>query len=244
MTDHFKREIERLLDEPPAAGPTSDRLRSRLAATLSEGLDPERLGDTSLASTDANAGNPAAIAAFIDGQLTGAARDKLAGALAQDPGLRADMESAADLVSSIADSPVKVPKHLLTRAGAQFAPAPPRPAETRARWSFSFANLLPRQRLALAMVAALVAVVAVPAGMMINGRLGGTGGGEPELSNVSDADMEAARVKACREKIKKDAEKAGTSKTAAPAAKETSDGSKPKDPCAPTEPKRDGAVKK
>ncbi|SDN18899.1 hypothetical protein [Afipia sp. GAS231] len=235
MTDHFKREIERLLDEPPAAGQPSDRLRSRLAATLSEGLSD--------ASADANAGNPAAMAAFIDGQLTGAARDKLAGALAQDPGLRADMESAADLVSSIADSPVKVPKHLLARASAEFAPAPPRPAEARARWSLSLADLLPRQRLALAMVAALVAVVAVPAGMMINSRLGG-GGGEPELSNVSDADIEAARVKACRDKIKKDAEKAGTSKTAAPAAKETSDGSKPKDPCDPPEPKRDGAVKK
>lgn len=241
MTDNFKREIERLLDEPaepPVAGRPSDRLRSRLAATLSEGL-----GDASVASSDPNAGNPAAVAAFIDGQLTGAARDKFTGALAQDPSLRADMESAADLVASIADSPVKVPTHLLARAGAQFAPAPPRPAEARARWRFSLANLLPRQRLALAMVVALVAVVAVPAGMMINSRLGGTGG-EPELSGVSDADTEAARVQACKDKMKKDAEKAGASKTAAPAAKETSDGSKLKDPCDPPDPKRDGAAKK
>lgn len=235
MTDHFKREIERLLDEPPEAGQPSDRLRSRLAATLSEGL-----GDASLASTDTD---PAAIAAFIDGQLTGAARDKLAGPLALDPGLRADMESAADLVSSIADSPAKVPKHLLARASAEFAPAPPRPTEARARWSFSLADLLPRQRLAVAMVAALIAAFAVPAGLMINSRLGG-GGGEPELSNVSDADIEAARAKACREKLKKDAEKAGTAKTAAPAAKEAADGSKPKDPCDPSELKRDGAAKK
>jgi len=231
MTDQFKREIERLLDEPAEpAGASSDRLRSRLSATLSEGL-----GDASVPAEN----NPAAMAAFIDGQLTGAARDKLAGALAQDPGLRADMESAADLASSVAGSPMKAPKHLLARASAEFAPAPPRPAEPARRWSFSLADLLPRQRLAVAMVAALVALVAVPAGMMINSRLGG-GGGEPELSNVSDADIEAARVKACREKLKKDAEKAGT-KTAAPPA---SDGSKPKDPCDPPEPKRDGAVKK
>jgi hypothetical protein len=238
MTDNFKREIERLLDEPaepPVAGQPSDRLRARLAATLFEGL-----GDA--APSNADAANPAAVAAFIDGRLTGAARDKFAGALAQDPGLRADLESAADLVSSIADSPVQVPKHLLARAGAQFAPAPPRPV-ARAGWSFSLADLLPRQRLALAMVAALVAVVAVPAGLMINSRLGGSGG-EPELSNVSDADIEAARVKACRDKIKKEAEKAGTAKTAAPAAKEAADGSKPKDPCDPSELKRDGGAKK
>lgn len=240
MTDNFKHEIERLLDEPaepPVAGRPSDRLRSRLVATLSEGL-----GDASGASSGPDAGNPAAVAAFIDGQLTGAARDQFAAALAQQPSLRADVESAADLVQAITDSPAQVPKHLLARAGAQFAPAPPRPAAARAGWSFSFADLLPRQRLALAMVAAMVAVLAVPAGMMINSRLGGSGG-EPELSGVSDADIEAARVKACRDKLKKDAEKAGTSKTAAPAAKDTADGSKPKDPCDPPEPKRDGAKK-
>ncbi len=79
--------------------------------------------------------------------------------------------------------------------------------------------------------------------MMINSRLGG-GGGEPELSGVSDADTEAARVQACKDKMKKDAEKAGASKTAAPATKETSDGSKPKDPCDPPAPNRDGAAKK
>src|SRR5438105_3021319 len=111
MTDNFKSEIERLLDEPaepPVAGAPSDRLRARLAATLSEGL-----GDAPVASSDPESGNPAAVAAFIDGQLTGDAREKFARVLAQEPNLRADLESAADLVTSIADSPAQVPRHLL-----------------------------------------------------------------------------------------------------------------------------------
>jgi hypothetical protein len=240
MTDNFKSEVERLLDEPaepPVAGKPSDRLRARLAATLSEGL-----GDASVAPSDPAAGNPASVAAFIDGRLTGSAREKFASALAQDPSLRADMEAAADLVTEIADSPAQVPKHLLARASTQFAPEPPRPAAARSRWSFSLADLLPRQRMALAMVAVLAVVVAIPAGMMINSRLGGDGG-EPELSGVSDADLEAARVKACRDKMAKEAEKAGASKTAAPAAPKMADGSKPKDPCDPAELKREGAKK-
>lgn len=237
MTDNFKSEIERLLDEPagtPVAGQPSDRLRARLAATLSEGL-----GDARVASSDSAAG-PAAAAAFIDGRLTGSAREEFASALAQDPNLRADMESAAEFVTSVADNPSPVPKHLLARASAQFTPEPARVAETRSRWSFSFADLLPRQRIALAAVAVLAVVLAIPAGMMFRGG----GGGEPELSGVSDADLEAARVKACRDKLAKEAEQAKASKTTVPAAPPAADGAKPKDPCDPAELKRDGAKKK
>jgi anti-sigma-K factor RskA len=235
MTDDFKNKIERLLDEPdetPVAGAPPDRLRARLSATLSEGLD-----DAPVAASDVDA---ASVAAFIDGRLTGDAREKFARALAREPNLRADMESAADLVSSVGENPMQVPKHLMARAAAQFAPEPPRAVETRSRWSFSFADLLPRQRVALAAVAVLAVVLAIPAGMMFKGG----GGGEPELSGVSDADLEAARVKACRDKVAKEAEKAKTSNTAAPAAPKTADGSKPKDPCDPAELKRDGAKKK
>jgi hypothetical protein len=235
MTDNFKSEIERLLDEPaepPVAGAPSDRLRARLAATLSEGL-----GDAPVASSDPDSGNPAAVAAFIDGRLTGDAREKFASVLAQEPNLRADLESAADLVHSIADSPAQVPKHLLARASAQFAPEPPRAVEARSRWSFSLADLLPRQRLALAMVAVLAVVVAIPAGMMIKG---GGGGGEPELSGVSDADIEAARLKACKDKQEKEAKAAKEGK--APSKEAAANAPAQKDPCAPPEPK--GAKKK
>jgi hypothetical protein len=237
MTDRLRREIERLLDEPaepPVAGQKPGRVRARLAATLTEGL-----GDASGTASDADAGNPAAVAAFIDGQLTGAAREEFVSALAQQPGLRAEVDSAADLVSSRADSPVEVPKHLLARAGAQFAPAPPRPAtEARSRWTFSLANLLPRQRLALAMAAVLAVLVIIPTGMMISSRFGEPGG-EPELSGV-EPDTEAARLQACKDKLK-EAQTGEKSKTAMPASK---DGSKPKDPCDPPEPKGDGAAKK
>jgi hypothetical protein len=238
MTDRIKREIERLLDEPgeaPAAGQGSDRVRSRLAATFSEGL-----ADPSAAASDGDAGNPAAVAAFVDGKLTGAARDRFASALAQQPSLRADVESAAHLVSSVADSPAEVPKHLLARAGAQFAPAPPRPAtQVRSRWTFSLADVLPRRRLVLAMAAVLAVIVIIPTGMMISDRFGEPGG-EPELSGV-EPDTEAARLQACRDKLR-DAQK---SKTAVPASKEeASDGPKPKDPCDPPEPKVEVPAKK
>jgi hypothetical protein len=240
MTDNFKDKVERLLDEPsepPVAAAPPDRLRARLAATLSEGL-----GEAQAGTSDPAAGNAALVAAFVDGRLSGAAREKFAGVLARDPALRADVEAASDLVHSIADSPARVPKHLLARANAQFAPEPPRLAEARSRWSFSFADLLPRQRMALAMVAVLAVALAVPAGMMINSRLGG-GGGEPELSGVSDADIEAARLKACEEQ-QKNAAKAGKPAPAPPPTDAASKGHAPIDPCAPPEPKRDGALKK
>jgi hypothetical protein len=239
MTDDFKRKIERLLDEsaePPVAGPP-DRLRARLAATLSEGL--------AAAAASKEDSSPASIAAFVDGKLADGARDEFAKALAREPGLRADVASATDLVYSVTDSPVEVPKHLLARAGAQFAATPPRPVEAPPRWRFSFADLLPRQRLALAMVAALAVVLAIPVGMILNSRFGGPG--EPELSGVSDADAEAAaaRLKACRDQEKEKAAKAEKSVPAVPARKDASANAPPaKDPCDPPEPRRDGAVKK
>jgi hypothetical protein len=235
MSDKFKSEIERLLDEPAEPqnpGAPADRLRARLAATLSEGL-----GDAQVSASDA--ANPASMAAFLDGRLTGEARDKFARVLADEPGLRADMESAADLVSSVTESPLSVPKHLMARAAVQFAPEPPRVVETRSRWSFSFADLLPRQRVALAAVAVLAVMLAIPAGMMFKGG----GGGEPELSGVSEADLLAAKVKACKDKQAKEADQAKASKTAPPAAPKTADG-KPKDPCDPAELKKESAKKK
>ena len=237
MTDDFKRQIERLLDEPaePPVAASSDRLRARLAATLSEGL-----AEALTAPSDPDS-SPASVAAFIDGQLSGGARDKFASALAREPGLRADVESASDLVYSIADSPVEVPKHLLARAGAQFAPAPPHSVEARTRWRFSFADLLPRQRLTLAMAVALAVIVTIPAGMILSSRFGGSG--EPELSGVSDADTDEGRLKACKEKEEK--ARAGKTGAAIPERKEAaSNGTPAKDPCDPPEPKRDGAVKK
>ncbi|WP_154071280.1 hypothetical protein [Bradyrhizobium lablabi] len=209
-----------------------------MAATLYEGLE-----SAPAASSSAEAGNPASIAAFVDGQLGGAERDTFASALARQPSIRADAQSAADLVYSITDSPKQVPKHLMARAAVQFAPDPPRPAEARSRWSFSFAALLPRQRLALAMVAAVALIVAVPAGLMVGGRLGGPGGGaEPELSAVPEPDPATQQLEACKDKSK-DASKAAKAKTAAsPQSKDAA--SDAKDPCNPPVPDPNSAAKK
>ena len=238
MTDDFKREIERLLDEPGegAGSAPPDRLRARLAATFSQAFD-----ETAQARTGIDPANPATAAAYIDGQLTGQAREEFAAALARQPNLRADLEQAADLVYSVADQQVEVPKALLARANAAFAPAPPRPAE-QSRWSLSLAlaSLLPRQRMALAAVAALALIVAVPAGLIVSGKFGKSGG-EPELSGVEDPkDTAAKRLQECRDKVAKEAKeaKSGT------AAKDKKDAAKDaKDPCDPASLK-DGSAKK
>ena len=243
MTDSIKREIERLLDEPgtlPATSQASDRLRSRLAATLSEGL-----GDS---SSELGGPDLASMAAFIDGQLTGAARDKFVADLAQQQGLRADMESTAALVYAASDSPVEVPRHLLARASAQFAPAPPSQTEARRDFSALLSALLPRQqRVAWAMVAALALIVAVPAGLMIRDQ---SGGPQPELSGVPEPANDAAQQekdKACEEKLKdlakKDIGNAEKSKPALPDSAPSS-ASTPKDPCDRSTPQRDGSPSK
>jgi hypothetical protein len=209
MTDSIKREIERLLDEPgdPAAagqgsGQGSERLRSRLAATLSEGLR-----DASVSSSEAASRDLTSVAAFIDGQLSGAERDKFVADLAQHQNFRADLESAAALVRAAEDNQVQVPKHLLAQAGVQFAPAPP--PTTASGWdpaAFFAGILLPRRRLALALVAALALIVAVPVGLSIRGP---SGGGQPELSGVEEPvkDTSQPKDKSCEDKAKEDKSK-------------------------------------
>ena len=220
MTDSIKREIEQLLDEPgdPAATEQgSERLRSRLAATLSEGL-----GDASVSSSQAAGRDLAAVAAFIDGQLTGAERDKFVADLAQHQNFRADLESAAALVRATEDNQMQVPKHLLAQASAQFAPAP-QPPNTASQWdlaAFLSGILVPRRRLALAMVAALALIVAVPVGLSIRGP---SGGGQPELSGVEEPVKDTSQKdKACEDKAKEDKSKADKSKDIAKADKSKS----------------------
>lgn len=260
MTDSIKREIERLLDEPgdlPAASQALDRLRSRLAATVSEGL-----GSASVGASESGTRDIASMAAFIDGQLTGAARDKFVADLAQQQNFRADVESTAALVYATSDAPLDVPKHLMARASAQFAPAPAQatPAQTESRWDLSalFSAFLPRQRIAWAMAATLaVIVVAVPAGLMMRGQ---SGGSQPELSGVEepvDTVSQQQKDKACEDKSKdassKDASNKDTSNKdmpkvekskSAPPERSPASATAPKDPCDRSTPNRDGGTKK
>jgi hypothetical protein len=241
MTDSIKREIERLLDEPgdPAATEQgSERLRSRLAATLSEGL-----GDASVSSSEAAGRDLASVAAFIDGQLTGAERDKFVADLAQHQNFRADLESAAALVRATEDNQMQVPKHLLAQAGAQFAPAPP--PNTASQWdlaAFLSGILAPRRRLALALVAALALIVAVPAGLLIKGQ---SGGGQPELSGVEEPvkDTSPPKDKSCEDKAKEDKSK-DNSKDLAKAEKSKSKDTSKDGSIDPCDRSRDSGAKK
>jgi hypothetical protein len=233
MTDSIKREIEHLLDEPgdaQATKRTSDSLRYKLAATLSEALE------SSDPSTASDTPDIASMAAFIDGKLSGAERDKFVAALAAQPSLRADLDATSALVEAVADNTMKPPAHLLARANAQFAPAPQPASQREAGWDLSglFSVFLPRQRLALALVAALALVLAVPAGLMIRDQSGG--GGQPELSGVEEpvnAASQAEKDKACEEKkdkAKAEKSKSGTNATA----------NAPDDACDDSKTKQDG----
>ena len=203
MTDDIKREIERLLDEPSGTSATEQKtslLRARLAATLAEGLS------SADGTTKSEASDAASIAAFIDGQLSPEERQQFLAALARRQDLRADVESAAELVHSIAEGPLQAPSDLLTRAAARLTPvAPSRQAAQPSRWQLS--SLWPRRPVAWAMVAALMLVALTPAGLMVASRLGGSGG-EPELSSVptpGSSDSTNAAQPSCDDKTKKEA---------------------------------------
>jgi hypothetical protein len=235
MTDSIKREIERLLDEPRDSE-APDALRSRLAATISEGLD-------GVPSADADNSDIASMAAFIEGQLEGVERDNFVADLARQPGLRADLESSAALVDAASKGPLKAPAHLLARANAQFAPAPV-PQQQAQGWDLAStlrSIFVPRQRVAWALVAALAVIVAVPAGLVIRYQTGG--GVQPELSGISEPVKETPKPqkdKACEEKSKDEA-KTETQKSATDRSPSSTDA---KDPCDRTAPKRDGVTSK
>ena len=116
MTDRIKKEIERLLEEPGEGDQASNRVRSRLVATLSEGLGEAVPG--------ASGTDIATMAAFLDGKLSESERERFASDLARQPALRADLESAASLVEETSTGKRSVPKHLMAQASAQFAPTP------------------------------------------------------------------------------------------------------------------------
>ncbi len=218
MNDKLRNKIEHLLDEP-GEDPTAEAgpLRSRLAATFTEGLES--------APADHGGLDPASVAAFLDGGLAGAERDEMIARVGRDASLRADVESRSELIQSAGQNPKAVPGHLLARAQAQFAPPAPAPAARPLRWAFSLATLFPRQRMAIAALAALVVVVAVPAGLI---KRGSSGGDEPELTSVNEP---ATTRQSCPDnEDKKQARKGQT-----PAEKDSKKtGAAAKDPCAPS----------
>src|SRR5438105_120716 len=111
-------EIEHLLAEADrqSAAPGREALRARLVAALAQGLD-------SPSGTDSRADDPARLAAFLDGQLTGPDRASFIKGLVQAASRRADLEQAAALLGLVGEGPPP-PPDLLAQASAKFAPAP------------------------------------------------------------------------------------------------------------------------
>jgi hypothetical protein len=228
MTDKIKGEIERLLEEPddlPAAGQPSSLLRARLAATMAEGLAD------AAAAADGEAIDAATMAAFIDGRLSAAELEEFTAAMAQQPSLRADMESVTALVDEIAEAPLKAPADLLARANARLVPAaaPARPAQSQSRWQLS--ALLPRRPVAWAMVAALLVLLLAPAVVFVGNHFGPiqTHVGEPDLTFAPDAGDDDDQ-QACPDKSKDGASKEASKDDSKDASKiDTSKDDKSKD---------------
>jgi hypothetical protein len=165
MSNDIKRRIERLLDEQRDA---PDRIDSRLAATFAEGLREP-------AGTTASLDEAALMAAFLEGRLSEIEATDFRATIAADPALRADLEATEALVDSLATDRSDMPKDLLTRAQAAFAPAPAalERTEQSAGWSWLVA-LRPGRTRTLAFAVALIAVVMIgPAVLLTGGRVGG-----------------------------------------------------------------------
>lgn len=177
MTEKILNKIKRLLDERTGkpASAELDLADARLVATFAEGLrDSTRAG--------ASPGGASTMAAFIDGRLAKADLDDFTAALAGDQSLRADLESTAALVDSIADASRALPKDLLARASAQFTPtAPPLRVATRIR----IPVVQPRRWAWAAAAAILVFAVIGPGALLVDRFSGpGTEGTSPEIGNA------------------------------------------------------------
>jgi hypothetical protein len=163
MAGRVAYEIERLLAEAGERldGRARETLRARLAASLAQGLD-------SPSGTDRRADDLAGLAAFLDGQLTGAAREAFIQNLVEAPGRRAELDSAAALLDAVGGGAPLAPE-LLAQAAAKFAPAPVPPSATAAAKPSWWAAGRPGVRVAVTAVLALV--VLVPGIAMVGKRL-------------------------------------------------------------------------
>ncbi len=164
--DKLRDHIERLLEDRKAD--RSDDVRARLKADFAEGLGEPGRGATT-------ADDPARTAAFIDGRLSGSEREAFLAELARDPARRADLESAAELVSAM-DQRAQVPAHLMTWAqqlGPGEVAAPGQETPRAGFWdrlrAFEFMpSLSRRHRPVWAGVAAVLLVAVVGSGVLMH----------------------------------------------------------------------------
>jgi hypothetical protein len=168
MAGRLPDEIERLLAEAGGGldSPAREALRARLAASLAQGLDSHSGADR---RADDPADNLSGLAAFLDGQLTGAAREAFVQNLVEAPGRRAELDSAAALLDTVGDGAPVAPK-LLAQAAATFAPAVT-PTATAAKPSWWALGRPGARGIRVAVTAVLALVVLVPGIAMVGKRL-------------------------------------------------------------------------
>lgn len=197
MIEQIKDKVGRLLDErrgKPATA-ASDLAEARLVATFAEGLRD------STPPLSASSDDHSQMAAFIDGRLTEAELKGFTATLARDPGLRVELESTVALVDSVTGTTQAVPKDLLARAAAQFAPGLPSQrvaAPTRLRLAFA----RPRRWQIWTLAAVLAVAVIAPTALLIGDRGTGSGTGDerPTASPpTNNADSSAPQKPGCED---------------------------------------------
>jgi len=130
---------------------------------MAEGLDRARIADLRAGLSDG------ARAAYLDARLSAAERQIVVTALSHDPGERAEIRSAADLLDCVGTDLIPLPPGLLAKAAAAFA------AETAAGHGVVAPDLQTWRRQALLIVgvglAAFVLVMTAVAGLQSPGTL-------------------------------------------------------------------------
>jgi hypothetical protein len=163
MTHWLSEQFRRALAGGDRRDDSAD-LRAREAAGLGEALHPPgaaSAGPERIKDFD----DPAHVAAYLDGRLSGPEREEFLRALSTNPGRSADLISAAALIADLDTRREKVPAELMTRARAAFGNQPNR------GWN-RLRVLLDRGPSAGFALAALVLLICLPVGLLlIDGRV-------------------------------------------------------------------------
>lgn len=165
MERHLRAQFERLLAEADdrTDGDAAQPLRARLAADVAEALEDAISSASATGENDADDLTHAA--AYLDGRLAGREREAFLTSLAANTRRRADLASAAALLSAIEAEPMTAPADLLARAGSVFAP---RNARAERAWP----RVAWRNRAVGWSLAALALLVFVPGALvLVTGRM-------------------------------------------------------------------------
>jgi hypothetical protein len=230
MAEEIKA-IGRLLDEGTAgaATPAGEAAKSRLAASFAEALRGSLPAGASPSEST--------MAAFLDGRLGEAELDQVTAALARDERLRAELESGAALVDSVAAGPRAVPQDLLARAQVQFAPeACPERAARGERAIVSVLSVLwPGRTKAWAMAAFVLLVLLLGSGVFLTGSRLSTEFPHEQLNSAPSPDVNDVQVQhpSCEDRAAETASREAADRNENPPAPKTAVPSNEENPCPP-----------